>query len=216
MSRAYSPPLAYFLTWACYGQRLHGDDRGSVDREHNLRGTAYLPPDARRVEAERKLMRSAPFALTSEMCRIADPALYAVADKEGWKILAANVRSTHVHVVVDCRSKVSPEDAMAAFKSMVTKDLGLAGLVGEDPDVWAEHGSTRWINHAAGLYGAIAYVNDWQSGKKKEWLEEQRRMTRQFLEEKRAERKRAEDEAKAKRRAAEGRHGTPQKEKKEG
>jgi len=207
MPRAYSPPLAYFLTWACYGQRLHGDDRGSIDREHNIRGTPYLPRDALRFEAERQLMRSPRFALTDEMRRVADPAVYALADEEGWRILAANVRSTHVHVVVDCRGKVSPEDAMTAFKSRITKDFGIADLVGADPDVWAEHGSTRWINHAAGLYGAIAYVNEWQSGKKKEWLEEQKRMSRQFLEEKRAERKKAEDDAKKKRREAEGRGG---------
>jgi REP element-mobilizing transposase RayT len=207
MTRNHSPPLAYFLTWTCYGQRLHGDERGSVDHEHNIRGTAYLPPDALRFEAERTLMRSPRFALTDEMRQVADPALYATADEAGWRILAANVRSTHVHVVVDCRAKVSPEDAMTAFKSRITKELGIAGLVGEDPDVWAEHGSTRWINHAAGLYGAIAYVNEWQSGKKKEWLEEQRRMARQFLEEKRAERKKEEDDAKKKRREAAQRDG---------
>ncbi|MGH7242885.1 MAG: hypothetical protein ACREJD_05650 [Phycisphaerales bacterium] len=199
MSRPQSPPLAYFLTWSCYGQRLHGDGRGLVDRAHNILGAAYLAPDPLRVEAERALMRSPRFTLTTEMCRVAEPALYSVADEEGWAIIAANVRSTHVHVVVDCREKVSPEDATVAFKSRITKELGLAGLVGRDPDVWAVHGSTRWINHAAGLYGAIAYVNDWQSGRKKEWLEEQKQRARQFLAEKRAERKRMEDEARKRR-----------------
>lgn len=83
---------------------------------------------------------------------------------------------------------------MEAFKVRITQELHSAGLVGDEPDVWAVHGSTRWINHAAGLYGAIAYVNEWQSGKKKEWLEEQKRRARAFLEEKRAKRKQREEE----------------------
>ena len=39
-------PLAYLITFACYGARLHGDESGSVDRHHNLPGTPYLPPDS--------------------------------------------------------------------------------------------------------------------------------------------------------------------------
>ena len=27
-----SDPLAYFITFTCYGNWLHGDERGSVDR----------------------------------------------------------------------------------------------------------------------------------------------------------------------------------------
>jgi len=38
-------PLAYFLTWQCYGCWLHGDPRGSVDSEHNRYGTPVLKRD---------------------------------------------------------------------------------------------------------------------------------------------------------------------------
>lgn len=38
-------PLAYLLTFRCYGTWLHGDARGSVDREHNTYGTPCLDPD---------------------------------------------------------------------------------------------------------------------------------------------------------------------------
>ena len=30
--------LTYFITFACYGARLHGDESGSVDRRDNLVG----------------------------------------------------------------------------------------------------------------------------------------------------------------------------------
>ena len=34
-----SVPLAYLITFRTYGTWLHGDARGSVDREHNVFGT---------------------------------------------------------------------------------------------------------------------------------------------------------------------------------
>jgi hypothetical protein len=29
-------PLAYLITFRCYGTWVHGDDRGSMDRKHNI------------------------------------------------------------------------------------------------------------------------------------------------------------------------------------
>jgi hypothetical protein len=39
-------PLAYFITFSTYGSWLHGEEKGSVDRAHNLPGTPYLEADA--------------------------------------------------------------------------------------------------------------------------------------------------------------------------
>lgn len=33
-----SEPVAFFLTWSAYGNWLHGDTKGSVDRNHNSYG----------------------------------------------------------------------------------------------------------------------------------------------------------------------------------
>ena len=41
--------LRYFITFACYGARLHGEESGSVDRQHNLVGSRLLEPDPQRV-----------------------------------------------------------------------------------------------------------------------------------------------------------------------
>jgi len=43
-----SIPLAYLITFTTYGTWLHGDPRGSVDREHNVWGTPFLDPDRAR------------------------------------------------------------------------------------------------------------------------------------------------------------------------
>src|SRR5437868_339150 len=50
-------PLAYFLTFRCYGTWLHGDGRGSVDALHNVPGTPRMAPNGRREEGARGRMR---------------------------------------------------------------------------------------------------------------------------------------------------------------
>src|SRR6266540_1779845 len=55
--------LRYFVTFACYGARLHGDESGSVDRHHNLVGSGLLEPDAQRLMAESREIFQDPYVL---------------------------------------------------------------------------------------------------------------------------------------------------------
>ena len=52
--------MIYLVTFACYGCHLHGDESGSVDRNHNLPGTRMIEADAKRVMTERELMDQPP------------------------------------------------------------------------------------------------------------------------------------------------------------
>ncbi len=175
-------PLAYFLSWTCYGQRLHGDERGSVDRLHNRPGTPLLDPDPAREVAAAVRMRSGCISLSDEMRKTVDQSIVDFCDERGWLLLARNVRTTHVHVVVRCRPEVLPELALERIKARGTLALRRARLASPATRLWTVHGSTRWINHYRGLYGAIAYVNDWQSGPNRSMLEEHKREVRARLE----------------------------------
>ena len=55
--------MRYFITFACYGGHLHGDESGSVDRNHNLPGGRLLEADPDRVAAERQSMTQAQYLL---------------------------------------------------------------------------------------------------------------------------------------------------------
>lgn len=154
------PPLAYFLSWTCYGQRLHGDERGSVDARHNLPGTPLLPHDPMREQRARERMKGETVLLTQDMRVVVESAVVQLCMERRWMLAARNVRSTHAHVVVDCRGELSPERALAQFKARATHALRQAGLVAPDTRLWTHHGSTRWINTYPGLYGAIIYVNE--------------------------------------------------------
>jgi hypothetical protein len=49
--------IAYHITWGTYGTRLHGDPRGTVDREHNQRGSPILGFDEHRWEQEKQRLK---------------------------------------------------------------------------------------------------------------------------------------------------------------
>jgi hypothetical protein len=176
-------PLAYFLSCTCYGQRLHGDERGSVDCFHNTPGTPLLPPDAGRERHARDVMDGDPVTLSPSMREVVDKAIVQLCDERDWRLPARNARATHFHAVLNCRGELSPERALALLKARATRDLRLAGLVPADARLWTEHGSTRWINHERGLFKAIVYVNEWQSGPNRRVLEEHKRLARQRMRE---------------------------------
>jgi len=159
-------PLAYFLTWTCHGTWLHGDERGSVDRQHNVPGTPYLPPQPRRRQIETQRLRQTPVTLGPRARRVVERAVRDHCQHRGWTLLAVNVRSNHVHVVVTCTPDVPPERALTEFKAWSTRRLRGEGHVSADVHVWTHHGSTRWINDATSLNAAVAYVTEGQSAER--------------------------------------------------
>ena len=45
-------PLAYLITFTCYGTRLHGHKSGSVDRRHNAPGSPFLRGEPQKSSGE--------------------------------------------------------------------------------------------------------------------------------------------------------------------
>lgn len=150
--------LAWFLTWSTYGSRLHGDPRGTVDDEHNKPESPLLPTDAARFDYERSLMCGPKITLSPAARALVEGSIREHAGHKGWRLLAINVRTEHVHVVVSCAGAQTPERVMSSFKAWATRRLRERGEVGVDARVWTHHGSTRWIRNPEGLVAAIDYV----------------------------------------------------------
>ncbi len=55
--------MRYFITFSCYGARLHGDELGSVERRQNLFGSRTLESDPLRVEAGLRRMEECPYEM---------------------------------------------------------------------------------------------------------------------------------------------------------
>ena len=93
--------------------------------------------------------REAVLAATLERC----------TDRQ-WKVLAAHVRSNHVHVVVEGDAR--PERIMNDLKSYASRCLNGLGLDKPHRKRWTRHGSTRWLWKPQNVSARIRYVVDEQ------------------------------------------------------
>ncbi len=150
----------YFITFTTYGQWLHGDARGSVDRHNNQPGSPLLPTNQERVTASKNLMVDAPFRMDERRRAIVLASIREHAGFRGWAVHAVHVRSTHVHVVVS--GEAPPERMMTAFKAYASRGLTAAGLGDKTERRWSRHGSTRWLNTEETIQRAIRYTVDEQ------------------------------------------------------
>ena len=149
-------PLAYLITFTCYGTRVHGDEWGSVDHDHNLPGSPFLSPDRVREAAEQRQMRQGCYELDR---RRRDVVLTAIAEArvyKNWRILAVHVRRTHVHTVV--AAPESPEKILAHYKSYASRALNRNGIDDKGRKRWSRHGSTRYLWKPQEVRAAIEYV----------------------------------------------------------
>jgi len=147
-------PWAYFLTWACYGTKLHGDFPFAVDRDHNAYRGRYAPVNPRLASYERAVRKEPPFELTRALRPLVLASIKGVCSYEGWFLHAAHVRTTHVHVVLT--ANVDPEKALGKLKSYASRALN-AELSGTGKR-WARHGSTVWLWDASAVDAAVDYT----------------------------------------------------------
>lgn len=153
-------PLASFITFTTFGTRLHGDDRGSVDREHNAYGQDLLLPEKELGEWERSRMIGAPILLGEKHRPVVERAIREAGEYRDWTIHALNVRTNHVHVVVGADS--APEPVMNTMKSWATRRLREAALVTSGGRTWTRHGSTRYLWRPTHIASACRYVLEQQ------------------------------------------------------
>ena len=162
--------MTYLITFACYGCRLHGEEPGSVDPAHNQPGSAALEAYPARVAAERERMDQAPYYLDRIRRDVVMEAIREVCSHRLWSLLAAHVRSNHVHTVVEAEDP--PERVMNDFKGYASRHLNRTGLDGAGRKRWARHGSTRWLWKPQQVSAAISYVVSEQGSKMAAFEEE--------------------------------------------
>ena len=148
--------MTYLITFACYGCHLHGSESGSVDPAHNVPGTPILEGYPARVAAEGQRMDQSPYHLDQTRRDAVLEAIQEVCAHRGWGLLAAHVRSNHVHTVVE--AEVPPERVMSDFKAYASRHLNRMRLDEPNRKRWARHGSTRWLWKPQHVSAAMQYV----------------------------------------------------------
>jgi len=150
-------PLAYLITFRCYGTWLHGSERGSYRRNfRSLSGVSSVPSRPSLEAAERRQLKNAPIRLNERQRTIVERAIREVCTYRGYRMRAINVRTNHAHSVVSALT--GPEPILDAFKSYSTRALREAGLLSGKAKPWARHGSTIYLWKERDVEKAVEYV----------------------------------------------------------
>ena len=105
-------------------------------------------------------MAQPPYAMDGSRREAVLASLRERCSERHWCLLAAHVRSNHVHIVVE--TEVRPERVMNDLKSYASRCLNRMGLEEPTRKRWARHGSTRWLWKRENVLAAIRYVVDQQ------------------------------------------------------
>jgi REP element-mobilizing transposase RayT len=116
--------------------------------------------DPMRMSAEKRQMDQAPYSMDEQRRETVLGALIDRCADRGWSLVAAHVRTNHVHVVVD--AEALPERVMNDLKSFASRRLNQLGFDDPSRKRWARHGSTRWLRGREAVFAAIQYVVDKQ------------------------------------------------------
>jgi REP element-mobilizing transposase RayT len=101
-------------------------------------------------------MKQDPYVLGAVCRQVVLESLQEACSYRGWTLLAAHVRTNHVHVVTKATCK--PEQVMNTMKAYSSRALNEYALEGPDRRRWARHGSTRYLWTGNAIQAAIQYV----------------------------------------------------------
>lgn len=157
-------PIAYLITFRCYGIWLHGDERGSTNRFNNKYQTPHLEANVIWENQNKAKLKSEAVTLDSQQREIVEKTIREVCKFRDWALHAINVRTNHVHTVVSTGNH-SADSALNAFKSYSTKKLKENGCWRFSHSPWSDKGSKRFLWNEKSLEIAIEYIVNGQGGK---------------------------------------------------
>jgi len=146
---------AYLITWACYGAWLPGKE-GAIPRTNNRFGSRLPQANAYMERHSRQRMPQPAYSLDDTRRQAALNSIVQVCSYRQWRLLAAHIRTNHVHVVVTADR--SPERVMNAMKAYASRTLNDSLESGAAVKRWARHGSTRYLWTRDEIQAAVHYV----------------------------------------------------------
>ena len=150
-------PLAVFFTIRCYGTWLHRDERGSVDREHNIYGTPRIEGNSNWKTYNEQTLLHPPVTLGATERASVEKAIRDTCARRGWGLPAINIRTNHGHLVAAIGGH-SPSRALIAFKANATRQLREDRLWPHEHSPWADKGSRRNLWNEKSVWEACDYV----------------------------------------------------------
>src|SRR6266496_6780524 len=81
-------PLAYLITFRCYGTWLHGDGRGSIDRFHNRYKSPYIDPNEKWHQHNVQVLQGEPVTLDAAQRQSVEAAIRETCKFRQWNLQA--------------------------------------------------------------------------------------------------------------------------------
>jgi REP element-mobilizing transposase RayT len=148
----------WHITFGTYGTRLHGGTRPNVDKQHNERGTDFVPTRIEREDSARNRMNFLPRFLTNEQRRFAETEMPTICERGRWSYRVCSAAPDHVHLLCDIIPEVHGEKVRRLVKRWLGQALSEHWPIPEGASWWAEEGSNIAIHNEAYLNNAFSYI----------------------------------------------------------
>ncbi len=143
-------PIAYLITFRSYGTWLAGDERGSIDKYHNSFGGPRAVTSKNREMEHNARLKGPPFLLNAARRQLVEHAIRDVCSFRAWTLIALNVRTNHVHIVVS--GQTSSGKILGDLRAYSTRHIRERNAWNYEQSPWADKGSRRslWTEEHVG------------------------------------------------------------------
>lgn len=138
-------PLGFHITFGAYGKRLHGDERGTVDRRMNQPGEPIIGRDEAWESYERSLLKFAPVELTLPQRRFIEGKLPAICERGGWTFHIAAAQVDHVHLLITAAGDAEGDAQRRLVKRWLSQEMNTRWPLLPGARWWSKGGSVKWV-----------------------------------------------------------------------
>ena len=163
-------PLAFHITFGTYGTRLHGDERGTVDRRMNQLGDPIVGRCDAWERMERHRLKFEPRVFTARQMVLVESLVLPVCERGGWKLHTCAAGPDHVHSILTPLDRARGRDGRAIrrwLKTWLSQSLARHIPLSRGETLWSECGSVKWIWTDDYFLRAVRYVNDQRATERK-------------------------------------------------
>lgn len=149
-------PLAFILTCRTYASWFHGDERGSVDPNHNEYLTPRIKPNANFKKAMEDDCKEGMFLMNAPQRQTVLESIINTCKFANWHLHAAHVRSNHMHIVLKSEKEI--ERVSISLKAYATRYLKKEYPELQRERFWSSGSSTGYVFRSDSLFRAIEYT----------------------------------------------------------
>lgn len=149
---------SWHITFGTYGTRLHYGARPTVDKQHNVRGTPFLPYKPTNERMVRKRLNHAPRLLTEEQQVFVEELLPALCERGGWDYRVGSAGADHVHLLCDINPEIHGERVRRLLKRWLSQALSQIWPLVIGQSWWADEGSNKVVRDNSYLNNVYGYI----------------------------------------------------------